>query len=106
MILTVRADQEDPAYRVEWRDGLNALIDFSTGYTFTLRIVAEDGTVALTKTANITGAATVPNVSVAWAVGELNITPGDYQLRLVATTGGRDRAFKPGGPDILRVVAA
>lgn len=77
-----------------WKDGSGALIDFSSGYTFSLTILDGDGTPWFSaKTSGITGAAgslttPTPNVTIAWATsGELTaITkPGTYPLRLVAT---------------------
>lgn len=102
-----RTDQEDPAYVVAWSDRDGNLIDFATGYTFTLKLVnVVTGVTALTKTTNITGAATAPNITVAWAAGELAIAAADYSVKLVATTGGRDRVFSPGLPDVIRIIAA
>lgn len=90
---------------MSWYDRDNALIDFATGYTFEVKLLL--GTVvALTKTTGITGAATAPNVTVAWAAGELNPTPGRYRLHLTATTGGADRMFMPGDEPTIVVAAA
>lgn len=96
--------QEDPAYAVEWRDGTGELIDFSTGYTFTVSLIDGAGTTALTKATGIAGAATRPNITVAWSANELDLTPGFYRLHLKATVAGRDRVFKPGHPDIIQIV--
>ena len=99
-------DQEDPAYVVEWADRNGDLIDFSTGYTFQLKLVnVASGTVGLTKTTNITGAATAPNISVAWAVGDLTVTTADgpHRVELRATASSRDRDFKPGAEDIIDI---
>jgi hypothetical protein len=102
-----RSDQEDPAYVVEWSDRDGNLINFATGYTFTLKLVnVATGAVALTKTTNITGAATAPNISVAWAAGDLAVTAGSYWVKLVATASSRDRVFKPGAEDIITIIAA
>ena len=98
---------EDPAYVGTWRDRDGAIVDFSTGYTFELKLVAVNGqTVALTKTTGITGAATAPNFIVQWSTGELNITPGDYKAILTPTTGSRQRSpFGGRTPDIIRIIA-
>ena len=63
-----RADQELPAIPVEWRDADRAVIDFSTGWTFTAKVCAASTptTIALTKTTGITGADTSPNVLIDW----------------------------------------
>jgi hypothetical protein len=99
-------DQETPSFAVAWSDRDGDLIDFTSGYTFELRLVHRTtGTVALTKTTGITGAATSPNVTVAWAAGELGITPGPYRAKLKATTGGADRRFRPGDEPIITIVA-
>ena len=101
------ANTEKPDYVVEWKDRDGNTIDFSSGYTFTVKLVAQDGTtVALTKTSGITGAATMPNVTVLWASGQLNITPGTYRLHLTATTGSSDRPYQPGAEDTVVILAA
>jgi hypothetical protein len=104
-----RQDQELPSFAVNWYQkiaGVDTLIDFSTGYTFQLLLVnTTDGTIALTKTTNITGAATSPNVTAAWAAGELNLTPGNYLAHLKATTGTSDRIFNPGRPPTITITA-
>jgi hypothetical protein len=102
-----RTDQEDPAYVVTWLDRNGSPIDFSTGYTFTLKLVsATTGTTGLTKTSGITGAATAPNISVAWSANELASLSGDYIPHLTATTGGRDRVMPDPAADIIEVYAA
>lgn len=101
------AGAEDPAYVVTWLDRDGNLINFASGYTFQVKLVnVVTGTTAVTKTTNITGAATAPNVSVAWAAGELAITPGVYALHLKATTGARDRIFRRGDPESIRILAS
>jgi len=105
---TYRQDQELPSWACDWYrkvSGVDTLIDFSSGYTFQVLLVNRDGTIALTKTSGITGAATAPNVTVAWASGELNITPGLYLLHLKATTGGADRIFSPGDLPMVTINA-
>jgi hypothetical protein len=54
----------------------------------------------LTNTTGITGAAGsgygppgTPNVTVAWAAGELNIAPGTYDMDLTAVTTSGDRVL-------------
>lgn len=82
-------------------DDAGALIDFSSGYTFTLKIGTRAGTTLLTKTTGITGAAGAgveptgtPNVIITWDAGELNITPGGYVFQLTATSGSADRVYE------------
>lgn len=57
--------------------------NMSTGYTFTVQLQQGDDTAILTKTTNITGA-TAGVVTVAWAAGELDLTPGTYKALLTA----------------------
>lgn len=88
---------ERPTLQLWWVDDTDALIDFSSGYTFSLTI--GDGTTAtVTKTSGITGAAGAgtnptgtPNIVVAWSASELDIAAGQYVAQLVATTGGLER---------------
>lgn len=73
------------------------LIDFATGFQFTVRI-GDRGVPALTeKTTGITGATgtgnadtpgSTPNLAIAWSAGELNIAPGEYTLQINADAGG------------------
>jgi hypothetical protein len=75
-----------PDLALEWRqDG--ALIDFSSGYTFSLKIGVPGEAASLTKTTGITGAATSPNITIAWATsGELNtLSVGVHAVQLAAT---------------------
>lgn len=66
-VYTYRTDQELPTIPVDWRDNANAVVDFSSGWTFTAKLVAVNapGTVVLSKTTGITGAATSPNIVIA-----------------------------------------
>jgi hypothetical protein len=76
-----------PDLTFDWRDRNAVLIDFSTGYTFVLKLGKPGQAATLTKSTGITGAATSPNVTAAWSTsGELNtIAPGVYTLDLIAT---------------------
>lgn len=89
---------ERPLLRIWWQDDDGDLIDFSSGYTFTVKVGQLGSAAALTKTSGITGSAGsgVPgdgtcNVEIAWSAGELALTPGQYTLQITATTGGLDR---------------
>lgn len=96
--LEYKQHAEDPGSGFYWYDvaGQN-LIDF-TGYTFTVK-VHDHATTLITKTSGITGAAGsgtnptgTPNIVIAWAVGELNVAPGDYTIELTPTApNGRQR---------------
>lgn len=98
---------ERPSLRLWLQDDDGDLIDFSTGYTFTLKIGPTGGTALLTKTTGITGAAgssDIPNVTVDWTAGELDLTPKSYTWELTARTGSLDRVFS--GPiQIMHTVA-
>lgn len=91
---------ELPDLTVEWKDATGAIINFSSGYTFELRLGIPGSAASLTKTTGITGAATAPNVWVAWASsGELNtLAPGFYHahLRATRTSDGKLRVLKFG----------
>lgn len=100
MTIRYHTTAERPALELWILDDDGTLIDFSTGYTFELKIGAVGSAALLTKTGSIAGAAGAgteptgtPNVVVTWAAGELDIAPGDYTLQLTATTSGLDRVF-------------
>ena len=104
-----RQDQELPSWSADWYQkvgGVDTLINMASGYTFQVLLVNQStGVIGLTKTANITGAATSPNIVVAWAAGELNIAAGNYLMHLKATTGGADRLFAPDRLPTITIVA-
>lgn len=91
---------ERPALKLWLEDDDGTLIDFSTGHTFSFKVGNTGEPALLTKTTGIVGAAGVgaeptgtPNVTITWAAGELDITPGAYSWVLIATSGGLDRIF-------------
>ena len=73
-------------------------LDLSTGFTFSLTLTDSAGTVALTKTTNITGTST--GFTIAWATGELVLTVGLYTMnvRVTETATSLDRDYRPGNP--------
>ena len=87
-----------------WLDGDGALINFTTGYTFSLKVYDSTDTAFFTKTTGMTGAAgslttPTPNLVVAWATSaELSTitTAGLYPLRIVATrtADSKTRTFR------------
>lgn len=91
---------------VFWRDTYGNLIDFSSGYTFSLKVYDSTGTAWFTKTTGMTGAAgsdttdpKTPNLTVAWATSaELTTitTTGTYPLRITATRSAdsKTRTFR------------
>ena len=98
--LTYHRSAERPAAKLWLLDDDGSLIDFSTSYTFSLKVGLVGAVALLTKTTNITGAAGAgveptgtPNVVVNWTSGELNLTPGRYAWQLTCTTSGLDRVF-------------
>lgn len=59
--------------------------DMSTGYTFEVNVASSlDAVPELTKTTGITGGAD-GLVTVAWAVGDLDLDPGTYFVQLTTT---------------------
>jgi hypothetical protein len=84
---------ERPDLRLWLQDDEGDLIDLSTGYTFTVHIGRRGHVSDRTKTTGITGAVGAgvsptgtPNLVISWASGELNLTPGAYDLDIIATT--------------------
>jgi len=106
-----------PAAKLWLEDDDGTLIDFSTGYTFTLLIGDKGSAAKLTKASGITGAAGsgkeptgVPNVTVTWSAGEIaasSVVAGQsYVFELTArATGSLDRVFE-GMFEVRRVVLA
>lgn len=72
---------------IAWYDRNGDLIDFSTGWTFSVKVGQVGSAALFTKSSGITGAATDPNVTVAWATsGELNsLSAGVYTFQIAAT---------------------
>lgn len=102
---------ERPTLDIWWFDSAGALIDFSSGYTWSLKVGVPGSTALLTKTTNITGAAGsgtaptgTPNVVVTWAGGELTLTAGSYTAELTGTTSSLDRVLTF-QIDILEVIS-
>ena len=73
---------------ITWYDDDGTLINFSSGYTFQVKVGLAGQAATFTKTTGITGAATAPNVVIGWATsGELNslTDPGAYTVQVAAT---------------------
>lgn len=92
--LTWVRGSELPSAEFWWTNRQKALIDFSSGYTFTLKIGKRGAKALTTKTTGITGAVGsgleptgVPNLTVSWSTTDLDIAGGDYDLTIVATNG-------------------
>lgn len=84
---TVVQGSDLPDYSRPWLASDGSVIDFSSGYTFQVKVGNPGSAAAFTKTTGITGAATSPNITIAWATsGELNtLTPGAHTLQVKAT---------------------
>ncbi len=99
---TYFSDQENPAIQLEWLDGNGAVINFSSGYTFSAKLVDHTNAIAYTTT-SVTGAATTPNITITWLAGAFTGLEGRYELHVYATTGGKDNVFSPGNPPIVLI---
>lgn len=91
---------ERPSLGLWLVDDDGALVDFSTGYTFSFKIGTPGTAATVTKTSGITGAAGAgsaptgtPNVTVAWVADELDITAGRYTWQLTCTSSSLDRIY-------------
>lgn len=95
---------EYPSVQLTWNDSNGNLINFASGYTFTV-ILSKNSTAVLTKTSGIVGAATAPNITINWAVGELDIAAGNYSMYVIARDGAsKDRVFNAASPPQIRIV--
>jgi hypothetical protein len=104
-VITYRKDAELPSLTLAWYDSSGNLIDFSSDYTFELKLISKKtGAAELTKTNGIIGSATKPNIVVAWSSGDLNKTPGQYSVRLKATNIMGDRYFAPDSEPIIKII--
>ena len=99
-----KATDEDPSIALEWKDRDGNVIDLSTA-TFSVLLVDVNGTTAVTKTQNVTGASTSPNVVISWDAGELAALSGQYKLIVQATVSSRQRTFRAGNYPIVLVSA-
>lgn len=92
-----------PDLSLTWYDTNGALIDFSSGYSFTVKVAPLGSTTAsFTKTTNITGSASAPNLVVAWGTSEIgNLGVGTYDVQVQAhrAADSKDRFF----PSALRL---
>jgi len=86
-VLTYTQGAELPDAALTWKDSAKAIIDFSSGHTFVLKIGARGAAATITKSAGITGAASAPNITVTWATSaELNtLAVGSHEADLIAT---------------------
>jgi hypothetical protein len=95
-----------PAIPLAWLDATGAVIDFSSGYTFSAKVCAASTTaVLLTKSSGITGAATSPNLTIDWVAADFSgltasATGTAYDVFVYArrTADSKDRVFNPAKP--------
>jgi hypothetical protein len=80
---------------VTWTNAARTLYDYSTGWTFSVKVGEKGQTASFTKTTGITGDDADPNITVTWATtGELNsLAAGKYtvQIEAIRTSDGRSR---------------
>lgn len=78
---------------VSWSDSNGDLYDFSSGWTFSLKVGNKGSAASFTKTTGMTGAAASPNLTVVWATtGELNLLEGGtyvLQIEAIRTSDSR-----------------
>lgn len=91
--VTIVEGSDLPDLAISWLDRTGSIIDYSSGYTFTVKVGVEGGAASITKTSNIVGAATSPNILVSWATSEIGtLSAGRYVIEVIATaTDGRER---------------
>ena len=77
-------------------DDTDTVIDLSSGYTFAATLYDPSGSSAHTQSSGITGAATAPNITIAWTSGFASLAANRYTLRVVATltSGSKPRIFE------------
>jgi hypothetical protein len=87
---------ELPDIQITWRDSDGDIIDYSTGWTFIVRIGMLGQSAVLEKTTGVVGNNTAPNIVITWSSTELNtLATGTYVLQVVAreTASGKDRVM-------------
>jgi hypothetical protein len=100
-VLTYYRTAELPDIQLWLLDDDGALIDYSSGYTFTFKLGDPGSAAVFTKTSGITGAAGsgsessgTPNITLTFTAAELDdVDPGAYTWQLVArhTSSSKDR---------------
>lgn len=84
-----------PDLQLTWQDSTGNVIDFSTGWTFQVKVGKTGQPATFTKTAGIAGTATAPNVTVVWADGELDsLSPGAFRVLVTATRNADSKVRK------------
>lgn len=91
---TLGSELPDDAF--EWTDAQGNVINFAADWTFSLEVGFPNQDAVLTKTTGITGAATSPNVTIAWDEGELDdpLTEGVWPGWIIAVHDGSEKDRK------------
>jgi len=76
-----------PDLGIEWYDSDGNVRDFSTGWTFVVKVGTPGSAALFSKSSGIVGSATIPNLTISWSTsGELNtIAAGLYSADIIAT---------------------
>lgn len=85
---------ELPDAEITWLDSAGSVINFSTGYTFQVKIGNSGSSALFTKSTGITGASTAPNILISWSTDDLSSLPaGTYDMDITAnlTAQNKDR---------------
>lgn len=85
---------ELPDLAITWTDTNGDVINFETGWTFTVRVGVAGQEAEITKETGIDGSATAPNVVVSWSAGELDdLVARVWACQITArnTATGKDR---------------
>lgn len=94
-LVTMIQGADLPDLALTWKDRSGNLIDFSSGWTFSVKVGVVAGTALITKTTNITGAATAPNLTISWATSEVGtLAAGSYVVEIIATETSDSRERK------------
>ena len=115
--ITMYNDQELPSLSLAWTDATGALIDFSSGWTFTVKLsrTTAPATTLYVKTSGITGSngSTGSNLVIDWSTTDWSTltaaTNGTlYVAHLYArrTADTKDRVFRPADPITFRLYPA
>jgi hypothetical protein len=93
MPVTYIQGAELPDILVTWKDENGNVINFSSGWTFTLRLGQLGQAAVLTKT-DLVGAATAPNLTISWTSTEIeSLAVNTYTMQIIArhVSSGKDR---------------
>lgn len=98
---------ELPDVAFTWTDEETGLLDFSTGWSFTVRVGISGSPALIEKTVGISGAATAPNVIIAWEPDELDVLAvGTYDVDVIARNDGTSKDRKATFPLLMSSAVA